>query len=59
MLKKLILLSAVLFVCIVMMVVSLLIDAQTFGQISGYLSIVAVVLSLVGVTIMLRKNKFY
>ena len=58
MLKKLILLSVLLFICIVMMLVSLLIDAETFGQISGYISIVCVVLSLIGVLIMLRKNKF-
>ena len=40
MLKKLILLSVLLFICIVMMLVSLLIDAETFGKISGYISIV-------------------
>lgn len=58
MLKKLIFLSVILFICIVLMAVSLLIDAQTFGQISSYLSIACVVLSLIGVVIMLRKNKF-
>ncbi len=58
MLKKLILLSGLLFVCIVLMAVSLLIDAQTFGQISSYLAIACVVVSLIGVLIMLRRNKF-
>lgn len=58
MLKKLILLSALLFICIVLMLVSLLIDAQTFGQISSYIAIACVVLSLIGVLIMLRRNKF-
>ncbi len=58
MLKKLILLSVLLFICIVMMCVSLLTDAETFGQISGYISIVCVVVSLIGVLIMLRRNKF-
>lgn len=58
MLKKLILLSGLLFVCIVLMAVSLLIDAQTFGQISSYLAIACVAVSLVGVLIMLRRNKF-
>lgn len=58
MLKKLILISALLFVCIVMMCVSLFADAEVFGQISGYFSIVCVVLSLVGVLIMVKKNKF-
>ncbi|MBQ8056957.1 MAG: hypothetical protein IJ275_01335 [Ruminococcus sp.] len=57
MLKKLIMLSVLLFVCIAMMVASLLMDAETFGQVSGYISIVCVVLSLIGVLIMLRKNK--
>lgn len=59
MLKKLILLSVLLLVCIVMMLVSLFIDAETFGQISGYISIVCVIVSLIGVLIMLRKNKLF
>ncbi|MBQ7966012.1 MAG: hypothetical protein IJ331_08025 [Ruminococcus sp.] len=59
MLKKLILLSVLLLVCIVMMLVSLFIDAETFGQISGYISIVCVIVSLIGVLIMLRKNKMF
>lgn len=58
MLKKLILISTLLSVCIVMMVVSLLMDAETFGMVSGYISIVCVVVSLLGVVIVLRKNKF-
>lgn len=58
MLKKLILISILLFICIVMMAVSLLTDAETFGMISGYVSIVCVVVSLLGVLIVLRKNKF-
>ncbi|MDO4748922.1 MAG: hypothetical protein Q4A12_07090 [Eubacteriales bacterium] len=57
MLKKLILISVVLLVCIVLMAVSLLIDAETFGQISSYLSIACVVLSVIGVIIMLRSQK--
>lgn len=58
MLKKLILLSVLLFMCIVLMLVSLLIDAETFGRISSYIAIACVVFSLVGVLIMLRRNKF-
>ncbi len=58
MIKKLILLSALLIICILLMLVSLLIDAETFGEISSYISIACVVLSLAGVLIMLRKNKF-
>ncbi|MBQ8859734.1 MAG: hypothetical protein IJ015_00175 [Ruminococcus sp.] len=58
MLKKLILLSVLLLVCIVLMAVSLLIDAETFGQISSYIAIACVVVSLIGVLIMLRRNKF-
>lgn len=41
-----------------MMAVSLLTDAETFGMISGYVSIICVVVSLLGVLIVLRKNKF-
>jgi len=37
--------------------VSLLVDAQVFGQISSYIAIACVVLSLIGVLIMLRKSK--
>ena len=58
MIKKLIFISVLLFVCIVLMAVSLLIDAQTFGQISSYIAIACVVLSSVGVVIMVRRNKF-
>ena len=58
MLKKLIFISVLLFVCIVMMGVALLTDAETFGMISGYISIVCVFVSLLGVLIVLRKNKF-
>lgn len=58
MLNKLIMISVLLFVCIVMMVVSLLMDAETFGMVSGYISIVCVVVSLLGVLIVLRNNKF-
>lgn len=57
MLNKLIMISVLLFICIVMMVVSLLMDAETFGMVSGYISIVCVVISLLGVLIVLRKNK--
>lgn len=58
MLKKLIFISVLLFVCIVMMIISLIIDAETFGVVSGYISIVCVVVSLIGVLIVMRKNKF-
>jgi len=57
MIKKLILISVLLLVCIVMMVVALFIDEQTFGQISGYFSLASVVISLLGVLMILRKNK--
>lgn len=58
MLKKLILLSSLLFLCILMMLIALFTDAETFGQISGYFSIACVIMSLIGVLIMLRRNKF-
>ena len=55
--KKLILISVLLIVCILMMISALLIDEKTFGQISGYFSILCIVVSLVGVLVLLRKNK--
>ena len=58
MLKKVIFLSSLLFVCIMLMVSALLMDAETFGEVSSYFSIVCVLLSLIGVVIMIRKNKF-
>ncbi len=58
MLKKLIFLSTLLLICIVMMLSALLMDAETFGQVSSYFAIVCVLLSLIGVVIMIRKYKF-
>lgn len=55
--KKLILISVLLLVCILMMISALLIDEKTFGQISGYFSILCIVISIVGVLVLLRKNK--
>ena len=57
MIKKLIFISLLLLICIAMMVVALLMDEQTFGQISGYFSLLCVVISLIGVLMVLRKNK--
>lgn len=55
--KKLIVIIALLLVCIAMMAVSLIISAQTFAQISSYVAICCVVVSLVGVVIIIRSNK--
>lgn len=57
MLKKLIIISVALILCIVMMVSSLIMDEKTFGQVSSYLSIACVVLSLAGVVFILRQDK--
>lgn len=57
MLKKLIIISVALILCIAMMVLSLIIDEKTFGQVSSYLSIACVVLSLAGVVFILRQDK--
>lgn len=57
MLKKLILISVLLLVCIAMMVTALMVDEKTFGQISGYISLACVGISLVGVALLLWKNK--
>lgn len=56
MIKKLIFISVLLFVCIVLMAVSLLVDARLFGELSSYFSIACVVLSLIGVVIAIRKD---
>lgn len=56
MIKKLIFISVLLFVCIVLMLVSLLVDAKLFGELSSYFSIACVVLSLIGVVIAIRKD---
>ncbi len=56
MIKKLIFISVLLLICIVMMEVSLLVDAKTFGELSSYFAIVCVVLSVVGVSIAIRKE---
>ena len=57
MLKKLIIISIALILCIAMMISSLIMDEKTFGQVSSYLSIACVVLSLVGVVFILRQDK--
>lgn len=56
MIKKLIIISLALVLCIAMMVASLLIDEKTFGQVSSYLSIGCVLLSIVGVVYVLRSE---
>ena len=53
----LIVLMALLIACIAMMGVSLLVKERTFGQVSGYLAIGAVVITLIGVVVILRSNK--
>ena len=57
MLKKLIIISLALVLCIAMMIISLIMDEKTFGQVSSYLSIACVVLSLAGVVFILRQDK--
>lgn len=53
----LIILMVLLVLCIALMSISLLIRERTFGQVSGYLAIASVVITLVGVVIILRTNK--
>lgn len=58
----LIVLMILLILCIVLMSVSLLVHERTFGQVSGYLAIASVVITLIGVAIIMgsgkrRKNK--
>ena len=53
----LIVLMALLIGCIALMGVSLLVKERTFGQVSGYLAIGAIVITLVGVLIIIRSNR--
>ncbi len=53
----LIILMILLILCIALMGVSLLVRERTFGQVSGYLAIASVVITLVGVLIIMCSNK--
>ncbi len=53
----LIVLMVMLFACIVLMGVSLLVKERTFGQVSGYLAIGAIVITLIGVVVIIRSNR--
>ena len=53
----LIVLMVLLILCIALMAISLLLHERTFGQVSGYLAIGSVVITLVGVVMMIRSNK--
>lgn len=53
----LIVLMALLIGCIALMGISLLVKERIFGQVSGYLAIGAIVITLVGVIIVIRSNK--
>ena len=55
----LIILMVLLVLCIVLMGVSLLVRERTFGQVSGYIAIAAIVITLVGVVIIVRSNKHH
>ena len=53
----LIILISLLAVSILLMGLSLLIDERVFGQISSYIAIACVVVTLVGVVIVIRSNR--
>ena len=53
----LVVLMVLLLACIVLMGVSLLVRERTFGQVSGYLAIGAIAITLIGVVIILRSSK--
>lgn len=53
----LIVLMVMLLACIALMGVSLLVRERTFGQVSGYLAIGAIVITLIGVIVIIRSNK--
>ena len=50
-------LIAMLAICIVLMGISLLMSERVFGQVSSYLAIACVVVSLVGVVVVVRSNR--
>jgi len=50
-------LIAMLAVCIVLMGISLLMSERVFGQVSSYLALACIVVSLVGVIIVIRSNR--
>lgn len=53
----LIILMVLLILCILLMGISLLIRERTFGQVSGYIAIASIVITLVGVVVIIRSNK--
>ena len=53
----LIVLMVLLVSCIALMGISLLVKERTFGQVSGYLAIGAIVITLIGVIVIIRSNK--
>ncbi len=53
----LIVLAVMLLLCITLMGISLLVRERTFGQVSGYIAIACIVITLVGVFVIMRSNK--
>ena len=53
----LIIFMILLVLCIALMGVSLLVRERLFGQVSGYIAIAAIVITLVGVFLIIRSNK--
>ena len=54
---SLVVLMVLLMVCILLMGVSLLIKERTFGQISGYIAIACVVITIIGVVIIMLSGR--
>ena len=50
-------LIAMLAICIVLMGISLLMSERVFGQVSSYIAIACVIVTLVGVVIIIRSNR--
>ena len=53
----LIVLMLMLVICIALMSVALLLKERSFGQVSGYIAIACIVVTLIGVVIIIRSNK--
>ena len=52
----LMILMFLLVLSIVLMAISLLLRERTFGQVSGYIAIASIVITLVGVILIIRSN---
>lgn len=53
----LVILMALLLICIGLMCAALLMKERVFGQVSGYIAIACIVITLIGVVIIMRSDR--